>query len=305
MRTRVRLVASFILLIAAAPPASRHGHANPAAKAASIPVGTATPSEEPPFRSHPNPLDAGCYANPSHDRADLCAQWRAAFAAEAAARNSAWANWIAGVSTLVGIVGILGLLRTLNLTAAANTLSRRAAEAAEQTARDSRTIGEAQARCYLSIDSVLAFIGTDDGKPRLHVAIRNSGASPALETTWTAVLGYDTGPAGVRRRDDSRAAELVRVAIAPGSTFDVPAVVLDFPISSDERALLLQPDGLLQLSARIHVTATDVFERSVGTEDFFTGAIRDTNVWFALVATGTKPTRSVAPPVAALAAEKG
>ena len=303
MRTRVRLVASFILLMAAAPAAARHGHADPAAvKAAPTPVATATPAGEPPFRAHPNPLDAGCYADPSHDRADLCAQWRAAFAAEAAARNSAWANWIAGVSTLVGIVGILGLLRTLNLTAAANTLSRRAAEAAEQTARDSRTIGEAQARCYLSIESVLAFIGTDDGKPRLHVAIRNSGASPALETTWTAVLGYDIGPAGAMRRDESRAAKLVRVAIAPGSTFDVPAVVLDFPISPDERALLLQPDGWLQLSARIHVTATDVFERSVGTDDFFTGAVRDTNVWFALEATGTKPTRSVTAPVAALAA---
>jgi len=273
----------------AKPSATGRAKATPAAVASPQPA----PSPEPPFVAHRDPLDARCYRETDHDRADLCAQWRAALAAESAAWNSHQANIIAMVSTAVGLFGIIGLLITLRLTRTANALSRRAAEAAEKTMLDSRQIGEAQSRCYLSIEAVRAYISEADGRPRLLVSIRNSGASPALETTWMASMGYTpTGSEGTRR-DEPRSADLIRAAIAPGRVFDVPAVELNFPIEPAERAHVLRDGEWLQLSARLSVTANDVFGKSVVTEDFFTGAIHDLDVWFALEATGAQPVRTV------------
>ncbi len=248
---------------------------------------------DPPFVAHSDLFDGRCYRDTDHNRADLCAQWRAALAAEAAAASSRRANNIAIFSTIFSLVGIIGLLVTLWLTRTANTLSRRAAEAAEQTMRDGRQIGEAQARCYLSIEAVMAYISDSDGRPRLSVSIHNSGASPALETTWKASLGYTSTDLDATRRDEPRSADSIRAAIAPGKVFDVPAVELDFPVTSTERAHVIENGNWIQLSVRLVVTANDVFGKSVMTEDFFTGAIHDLDVWFALEATGAQPVRTV------------
>lgn len=252
-----------------------------------------TPSPQPPFIAHHNPLDARCYRETDHDRADLCAQWRAALAAEAAAASSARANTIAIVSSIISALGIMGLLATLWLTRAANTLSRRAAEAAERTAQDSRQIGEAQARCYLSIEAVRAYISETDGRPRLLVSIRNSGASPALEMTWTVSLGYARTRSQTIRWHAPSPADAIRGAIAPGRVFDVPEVELDFSIDSAERAHVLRRGEWLQFYARLSVTANDVFGKSVATEEPFTGAIHDLDLWFALEATAAQPVRTV------------
>lgn len=269
------------------------------AEARKLPVTTTaaspppTPSEKPPFVAYGDPLDARCYRQTDHDRADLCAQWRAALAAEAAASSSRQANTIAIVSSIIGLFGIIGLLVTLWLTRTANTLSRRAAEAAERTAQDSRQIGEAQARCYLSIEAVNAYISEGDGRPRLLVSIRNSGASPALETKWTASMGYTQTGSTITRWDEPRRPDFIRAAIAPGRVFEVPAVELDFPIEAVERTHVLKHGEWLQLSARLSVTASDVFGNSVATEDFFTCSIHDLDVWFALEATGAEPIRTI------------
>ncbi len=268
---------------------------------APIPNPQLTSPPEPPFVAHGDPSDPGCYRETVHDRADLCAQWRAALAAEAAASSSGRANTIAIVSSVFSLLGIIGLLVTLWLTRTANTLSRRAAEAAEKTMRDAREIGEAQARCYLSIEAVMAYIGESDGCPRIMVSIRNSGASPALDTTWTASMGYTSmgsdsdadADADAARRDDPRSADAIRAAIAPGKVFDVPYVKLDFPITPAERSHVIEDRNWIQLSVRLVVTANDVFGRSVATEDFYTGVIHDLGVWFALEATGAKPIRTV------------
>lgn len=288
------LIASTLIVgIAMQAEAKPNGTGRAKAISAAVASPQPTPSTEPGFVAHRDPLDAGCYREVVHDRADLCAQWRAALAAESAALNSQQANNIAIVSTVVGLFGIIGLLVTLGLTRTANALARRAAKAAEQTMRDSRQIGEAQARCYLSIEAVRAYISEGDGRPRLLVSIRNSGASPALETTWTASMSYTPTASETTRRDKTRSADLIRAAIAPGKVFDVPAVELDFPIKPAERAHLLRDGEWLQLSARLSVNANDVFGNSVATEDFFTGAIHDLDVWFALEATGVQPVRTV------------
>ena len=251
-----------------------------------------TPSPE-PFVAHRDPLDARCYHETDHDRADLCAQWRAALASEAAASSSSRANTIAIVSSIFSLLGIIGLLVTLWLTRTANTFSRRAAVAAERTAQDSRQIGEAQARCYLSIEAVRAYISETDGRPRLLISIRNSGASPALETTWTASVGYAPARSKTIRWHAPRPADPIRAAIAPGRVFDVPEVELDFPVDLAERAHVLRHGEWLQIHARLSVTANDVFGKSVATEDSFTGAVHDLDVWFALEATGAHPVRTV------------
>jgi hypothetical protein len=252
-----------------------------------------TSPPEPPFVAHGDPFDPGCYRETVHDRADLCAQWRAVLAAETAASSSGRANTIAIVSSIFSLLGIIGLLVTLWLTRTANTLSRRAAEAAEKTMRDAREIGEAQARCYLSIEAVMTYISESDGRPRIMVSIRNSGASPALETTWTVSMGYTSMNSDATRWDELRSADAIRAAIAPGKVFDVPAVELDFPITPAERSHVIEDGNWIQLSARLVATANDVFGRSVATEDLFTGAIHDLGVWFALEATGAQPVRTV------------
>lgn len=207
---------------------------------APIPNPQPTSPPKPPFVAHGDPSDPGCYRETVHDRADLCAQWRAALAAEAAASSSGRANTIAIVSSVFSLLGIVGLLVTLWLTRTANTLSRRAAEAAEKTMRDAREIGEAQARCYLSIESVMTYISESDGRPRLMVSMRNSGASPALETTWTASMGYTSTDSEATRWDEPRSADAIRAAIAPGKVFNVPAVELDFPITPAERSHVIE-----------------------------------------------------------------
>lgn len=268
---------------------------SPAAAPAPVfaPDPVAVPKPPPPFVAHRDLFDPRCYRETDHERADLCAQWRAALAAEAAASSSKRANTIAIASSALSLLGIIGLLVTLWLTRTANTLSRRAAEAAERTMRDGREIGEAQARCYLSIEAVMAYISESDGRPRLMVSIRNSGASPALETTWTASMGYTPTDSVTTRRDETRSADGIRAAIAPGKVFDVPAVELAFPITPAERSHVIEDGNWIQLSARLVVTANDVFGKSVVTDDFFTGAIHDLGIWLALEATGAQPVRTI------------
>jgi hypothetical protein len=59
---------------------------------------------------------------------------------------------------------------------------------------ETRRIGEAQVRCYLSVAKVVVDF-TDHRAPLVSCKIVNSGQSPALATTWRTQLVYDDGEA--------------------------------------------------------------------------------------------------------------
>jgi hypothetical protein len=92
-----------------------------------------SPSAEPapnysPYTGYnPDP----CYQAKNHDTADLCAQWRAAVAAEKAAEATHWGNLIAGLGTTLSFISILlvffALRQTERSLRAAHTANEQAA----------------------------------------------------------------------------------------------------------------------------------------------------------------------------------
>ncbi len=238
------------------------------------PIARPITETDPPFHAHPDMLDEACYEDRSHDRADLCAQWRAALAAERAADNAATANRLAGCSLLVGLIGFIALLDNLMQMRRSNGLAKSALT-------DNRQIGEAQARCYLSLEELFFHIGEDD-QPRLTATLRNSGASPALDLGLAAVLRYGVdGEAKMRASPGIRAPDL-RVSIAPGVAMPLPHVVLDFPVNPQERAALLALAARLHVEIGLEVHCTDVFDRPVRLTVLARGEVHETERWSAM-----------------------
>ncbi len=82
----------------------------------------------PPFRPHPNLNEDTCYYAKDHDAADLCAQWRAANAAEKAARETQRATTWSIVGTILSGLALGALLWTLRQTERALTHARQVSE---------------------------------------------------------------------------------------------------------------------------------------------------------------------------------
>lgn len=85
------------------------------------------------FAAYPFVESNRCYHAKNHDSADLCAQWRAAIAAERAANSATWANRLGLISVLVSALGFIVLLRSLKQTDRALEDSRRSANYAGES----------------------------------------------------------------------------------------------------------------------------------------------------------------------------
>jgi hypothetical protein len=162
-----------------------------------------------------------------------------------------------------------------------------------QSNADNRQIGQAQTRCYLLLEALQLYIDDGDNKPRLMVALRNSGASPALDVMWSATLTYRAPGALTDRVSPIFEPHTLRATIAPNTSFDLTPISLDFPLSPVERAVVVQSGQSLGVDVAIAVTAIDVFGKTVTVEDVFSGVIHDAEIWMALAPTGSKPIRSV------------
>lgn len=105
----------------------------------------------------------------------------------------------AAVEVLISAVGILLIWRTLvhtrNVVEAAKEANKIAKAAADESLAETRRIGEAQTRAYISVSK--CFVMFKDGKVDLRVNLRNSGQSPALQVRWHATVTFmvdaDTG----------------------------------------------------------------------------------------------------------------
>jgi len=81
----------------------------PAPKLATAP----SPSPEPPYRPYADRYADTCYKAQNHDTADLCAQWRAALAAEKAADEARLATIAAVIGTFLSLATVVGLIITI------------------------------------------------------------------------------------------------------------------------------------------------------------------------------------------------
>ena len=113
-----------------------------------------------------------CAQPHGHDESDLCAQWRAAKAAE---RAALWGL----VQMVLSGFGVVGLAVTL-------WYNRHALRIAQDANSETRRIGEAQTRCYLYIKEATIRV-SKYGFTLASIKVVNSGQSPAINLRW----GYD------------------------------------------------------------------------------------------------------------------
>ena len=112
---RLYVLALGLILAGAQQPSKSTQGAGGTYQAQVSPGASAAPTEttQPPYRPYPDYNPDPCYQAKNHDSADLCAQWRAAIAAEKAAHESRRAtNW--GIAaTFLSFATLFGLIVTI------------------------------------------------------------------------------------------------------------------------------------------------------------------------------------------------
>jgi len=163
---RVAFCASvgWLILAGAAPPHKQEPAANPKQHVSKL-----TASIE-NYSAYPDRNSDRCYSDKNHERADLCAQWRAAIAAEKASQAAISAtdigyvgNWISGFGAVLSFISIILVLCALKVALQANDITR-------DTARR-------QLRAYLNTTGV--WFDTEATQVRLCVC--NRGQTPAYD----------------------------------------------------------------------------------------------------------------------------
>ncbi len=219
----------WISLCGAHPPAQQSAgpqsteQPSPAAQSPATPTPTPSASQTPKFTPYPGYDPDPCYNAGDKDAADLCAQWRAALAAEKAAHEARRANFFAIIAAALGLATVIGLIVTINQTRGAlgearrgNRLNlafekrarreaRRAAAdqarafeiadrnaiAAEEQVKIARNTAFWQLRPYISFQNIHYSIDLDkDGVKCLfvHIIFENKGVMPArLVSSWGGV----------------------------------------------------------------------------------------------------------------------
>jgi hypothetical protein len=153
-----------------------------------LPSPTPTPTAaqgtpEPPVAAYRGYDPDPCYHAQKHDAADLCAQWRAAIAAEKAAHEARRATSWSIVATLLSGVAIIGLIVTI----AQGRSGLRKASEANNLARDS---SKRELRAYLAATDFAIENFSPGETPRSTWILRNLGNTPAfcVETTASCFI---------------------------------------------------------------------------------------------------------------------
>jgi hypothetical protein len=114
------------------------------------------------YAAYPIGEATACYEAPHHDSADLCAQWRAAIAAEKAAESARYANWLSIIGATLTVVGAGFVYATLVET-------KRSADAAHDANRPWVEIVVDEASLWVGSGANVSFQAT----------LTNRGNSPA------------------------------------------------------------------------------------------------------------------------------
>jgi hypothetical protein len=167
-------------------------------------------------------------------------------------------EWAAPVQALTGVVGVIGLILTLYY---ARLAWREARRSANDAVAESRKIGRAQVRAYLSLLDArcLPRAHPGDADFRISLTVRNVGQSPASIIHASTI--YSWIRAGVHQDKQNAAARL-----------------LDIPAQSEERFEFNLPwrdEPLAELDAlfiTVTLSSEDVFgDRGEATASFFKG----------------------------------
>lgn len=218
------------------------------------------------YRPFASVRDDRCYFAADHDAADLCAQWRAAYAAERSAEAATTANSLSSIAMLLSLAGFLGLLFTIRQTTGALAEQRR-------SFADSRRIGEAQVRCYLAVETI-DFHFDRDRRPAISACLVNVGASPAVDVKWRCKIAY-TRPDGSQREGGWQRDYPLGVVIPPQGRPPALKVTLDFPLDEAEVEAIERVDGRIGVRVQVRAEGRDVFGKRVGSEGNFVLRIAD------------------------------
>ena len=148
----VLLAAAFLLGAGPQQPNKQAETAGTTAKKQASPQNSASPAPtaQSSYRPYPERYSDACYDAQDHEAADLCAQWRAAIAAEKAAREARIATIAAIIGTVLSLATVIGLIITICQTSGALGEARRGNRlnvAFERRARrESREAAAAQER---------------------------------------------------------------------------------------------------------------------------------------------------------------
>lgn len=168
-----------------------------------------------------------------------------------------WTWWlliVAFIQTPITAVGIVLLLRNI--------------QQADDALVETRRIGEAQTRAYLSISGCQVMFRVE--KMSIRPMLQNSGQSPALDVTWHAYVNLirkdDKGSRAGETRPDYRKFR-----------YDVPAQgerqalycdCVDFFVGNEELAAF-QDDIGVNIIVEVRAEGKDVFGHDISTDDYF------------------------------------
>jgi hypothetical protein len=218
-----------------------------------------------------------CYHAATYEAASLCSAWRSTIAAEQATKAAERVNDVALWALIFSAAGVVGLIGTLAQANRSLDESRRSADAAEKAIAQTREVGEAQVRCYLTVSAASIAFYLPDTKPRLSITIKNVGQSPAFNIAWTAELRYSVLER-LDRRSPPLATSMSPLTLPPGTNVEPIPEVFDFALDIAEQAHIAGSDDMLGVAAKIVLSATDVFGREVKTQALFLASVSDVEV---------------------------
>jgi hypothetical protein len=190
----------------------------------------------PNYAAYPDRNASECYNAEDHDSADLCAQWRAAIAAESSARWSFWAFCLGGVGAFLSAIGLGALWVSLRQT-----------ERSLGEARESNRIAAAADRPWLNItaeltpDQPVNWFSSDDQETciiSISFSVQHFGNAPAVnvETIGAIVDGADDIEDAIehqKRRANNPGRRFLPISVFPGEEPDSLAVGMNFLPKSD------------------------------------------------------------------------
>ena len=189
------------MLAGAAPPKEQSVGSKTASQVQ--PTALSTPDYSPYPRYNPDP----CYQAKHHDTADLCAQWRAAIAAEKAADASHQSNLISAIGAILSFISIALVFFALRQTEKSLKAARDANDIAQDTAKR-------QLRAYIVVTE--AFY--DLGSCKAYLNLVNMGQTPAHDVYAIGAIRFAESPPNDLSFDKETA---TRGAVGPNVPFHI------------------------------------------------------------------------------------
>lgn len=197
-----------------------------------------------------------CVAMVSRDESDLCAQWRAATAAEHGA------FWSFAQMVLSG-AGLIGLFVTL-------WFNRRALILAERGNSAARQIGQAQTKCYIDIESVKIKV-TEHELILLQVEYKNAGQSPAIKLQADCTVRIHVLAKGIKQTLES--SSVGKVSVPSGSRVSLKNQSCETGVTRDVIDEMCEGNGqFVSISIKVESRFEDVFGNKYKKTSNFTQA---------------------------------